>query len=129
MTDYSVTGYNPNNAYDTLYARPNQNIVVSDSIPQATTRTNYAKVSHETPPDTFELSAESNVKKNKEKGMSTGMKWLIGIGITAATVYGCIVGHRALNKPSLEKVAKNFSEIFRKDISKEEAQKLADRYK
>ena len=63
MTDYSVTGYNPNNAYDTLYARQNQNIVVSDSIPQATTRTNYAKVSLETPPDTFELSAESKIKR------------------------------------------------------------------
>lgn len=128
MSNFSITGYNPNNTYDTLYTRQNQNIVVSDSIPQITA-TNYARVSLETPPDTFELSAESKIKKNKEKGMPTALKYLLGIGGTAVAIYGCIVGHRALNKPSLEKVTKNFSEIFRKDISKEEAQKMANRYK
>ena len=61
--------------------------------------------------------------------MSTGAKWTLGVLGGAATIYGCVVGHRAFNKPSLEKVAKNFSEIFRRDISKEEAQKLAEKYK
>jgi hypothetical protein len=62
--------------------------------------------------------------------MSTGLKWLLGIGVTAAAVYGAVVGHRALTKPSLEKkVAQNFSEIFRRDVSKDEAQKLVNNYK
>lgn len=61
--------------------------------------------------------------------MSTGMKVLLGVAGTAVAAYGCIVGHRALNKPSIEKVAKNFSEIFRRDVSKEEAQQLFNAYK
>ena len=61
--------------------------------------------------------------------MSTGLKWLLGIVGTATAVYGAVVGHRALTKPSIEKVAQNFSEIFRKDISKEEAEKLVNNYK
>lgn len=130
MSDYSVTNYNPNNAYDSLYVRQNQNVVASDTIPQQTTRTNYGtKVSLETPPDTFELSAESNIKRDKEKGMPTWLKGTLWVGGTAAAIYGCVVGHRAFNKPSLEKVAETFSKTFRKDISKEEAQKIADRYK
>ena len=129
MSDYSVTNYNPNNAYDTLYVRQNQN-VVADTIPQQPTRTNYSpRVSLETPPDTFELSAESKIKKNKEKGMPTWLKGVLWVGGTAAAIYGCVVGHRALNKPSLEKVAQNFSEIFRRDVSKEEAQILINNYK
>ena len=130
MSDYSVTNYNPNNAYDTLYVRQNQNVVAYDTLPQQTTRTNYVpKVSLETPPDTFELSAESKIKKNKEKSMPTWLKGVLWVGGTAAAAYGIVVGHRALNKPSLEKVAKNFSEIFRKNISNEEAQKMVSSYK
>ena len=129
MSDYSVTNYNPNNVNDTLYAYQSNRTVATDPIQQVP-KTNYASsVSLETPPDTFELSAESKIRKNKEKGMSTGLKWLLGIGVTAAAVYGAVVGHRALTKPSIEKVAKNFSEIFRRDVSKEEAQKLVSNYK
>ena len=128
MSDYSVTGYNPNKVVDTLYTNQSNRVVATDTIPQ-TTRTNYVpNVSLDTPPDTFELSAESKIKKNKEKGMSTGLKWLLGIGGTVAAVYGCVVGHRALTKPSLEKVAKNFSEIFRKEISAEESKNLIKQY-
>ena len=61
--------------------------------------------------------------------MSTGAKWALGIAGTVATVYGCVVGHRMLTKPSIEKVAKNFSEIFRRDVSKEEAKILTEKYK
>lgn len=130
MSDYSVTNYNPNNVYDTLYVRQNQNVVAYDTIPQQTTRSNYApKVSLETPPDTFELSAESKIKKNKEKGMPSWLKGLLWIGGTAAAVYGAVVGHRALTKPSVEKVAQNFSEIFRRDVTKEEAHNLIKKYK
>ncbi len=60
--------------------------------------------------------------------MSTAAKLTLGALGTAATIYGCVVGRRALNKPSLEKVAQNFSEIFRRDVSKEEAQKMSDRF-
>lgn len=84
------------------------------------------KSSLDYPPDTVEISAENKIKK---QGMSTGMKVLLGIAGTAVAAYGCVVGHRTLNKPSIEKVAKNFSEIFRRDVSKEEAQKLAKEYK
>ena len=92
-----------------------------------TTSTNFkGTASLGYPPDTVEISAENKIKK---QGMSTGMKVLLGIAGTAIAAYGCVVGHRALNKPSIEKVAKNFSEIFRRDVSKEEAQKIADRYK
>ena len=79
--------------------------------------------------DTVELSVEKEIKTKKKEGLSTGAKWLIGIAGTALATYGCVVGHRMLNKPSIEKVAKNFSEIFRRDVSKEEALKLTERYK
>lgn len=67
--------------------------------------------------------------KNKTSSLSTGAKWALGIATTAATIYGGIVLHRQLTKPSIEKVAKNFSEIFKKDISKDEATKMVERYK
>ena len=60
--------------------------------------------------------------------MSTGAKWALGILGAAAAAYGCVVGHRMLTKPSIEKVAKNFSEIFRRDVSKDEAEKLVKKY-
>ena len=131
MSDY-LTGYNPNRiAYDSLYTSSSLNTVPVDTVPQPT-GTNYTpKVSLETPPDTFELSAESKIRgeSDKDSGLSTGMKWLLGIGATAAAAYGCVVGHRALTKPSIEKVTQNFSEIFRRDVSKEEAQKMTEKYK
>lgn len=131
MSDLLVTNYNSNNVNDTLHAYRSCSTVTP--TPQ-TIQTNYASnVSLETPPDTFELSAESKIRgksnNNKDKGMSTGLKWLLGIVGTATAVYGAVVGHRALTKPSIEKVAQNFSEIFRKDISKEEAEKLVNNYK
>ena len=79
--------------------------------------------------DTVQLSAEKEIKTKKKEGLSTGAKWAIGLATTAATIYGGVVLHRHLTKPSIEKVAKNFSEIFRRDVSKEEALKLTERYK
>lgn len=79
--------------------------------------------------DTVEISAKDKIEEPQKKGMSTGAKWALGILGGAATIYGCVVGHRALTKPSLEKVAQNFSEIFRRDVSKDEAQKLVSEYK
>lgn len=130
MSDYSVTNYNPNNINDTLYTYQSNRTVATNPIQQVP-KTNYASsVSLEIPPDTFELSAESKIRgKSEKKGMSTGLKALLWIGGTAAAVYGAVVGHRALTKLSIEKVAKNFSEIFRRDVSKEEAQKLVNNYK
>lgn len=130
MSDYSVTNYNPNNINDTLYAYQSNRTVATNPIQQVP-KTNYASsVSLETPPDTFELSAESRIRsKSEKKGMSTGLKALLWIGGTAAAVYGAVVGHRALTKPSIEKVAKNFSEIFRKDMSAGDAQNLIEKYK
>ena len=84
------------------------------------------------PPDTVELSAENKIKaqnQKKKQGMSTAAK--VGLTVVGglATAYACVVGHRMLTKPSIEKVAQNFSEIFRRDISKEEAQKMVKEYK
>lgn len=128
MSIDSVTSYNPNNVNDTLYAYQSNRTVGTNPIQQVP-KTNYtSSVSLDTSPDTFELSAESKIKNNKDKGMSAGLKALLWIGGTTAAVYGAVVGHRALTKPSIEKVAKNFSEIFRRDVSKEEAQKLVNNY-
>ena len=129
MSDYSVTGNNPNKVVDALYTNQSNRVVATNQIPQAT-RTNYVpNVSFDTPPDTFELSAESKIKNNKEKGMSTGLKALLWIGGTAAAIYGCVVGHRAMTKPSLEILQKNFTDIFRREVSKDEAKLLANKYR
>lgn len=80
--------------------------------------------------DTLNISASDKIKnQQKEKGMSTAAK--VGLTVVGglATTYACVVGHRMLTKPSIEKVAQNFSEIFRRDVSKDEAQKMADKYK
>ena len=79
-----------------------------------------------------QISAGDKIKNtsNTEKaGMSAGAKWALGILGTAAAVYGAVVGHRMLTKPTIEKVAQNFSEIFRRDVSKEEAQKMVNSYR
>ena len=91
-------------------------------------------VNYTIPPDTVEISAgnkinEASTQKKQKTGMSTGAKIGLGILGTAATVYGCVVGHRMINKPSIEKVAKNFSEIFRREIGTDEAQKIVKNYK
>lgn len=90
-------------------------------------------VNYTPPPDTVEISAGNKINEasnlEKKTGMSTGAKIGLGILGTAAAAYGCVVGHRMINKPSLEKVAKNFSEIFRRDVSKDEAQKMVNNYK
>ena len=80
-------------------------------------------------PATDSLVKPIKDKTNPKSGLSTGAKWALGIATTAATIYGGIVLHKHLTKPSIEKVAKNFSEIFKKDVSKEEAIKMAERYK
>lgn len=90
-------------------------------------------VNYTTPPDTVEISAgnkinEASTQEKQKTGMSTGAKIGLGILGTAAATYGCVVGHRIINKPSIEKVAKNFSEIFRRDVSKDEAQKMVKNY-
>ena len=79
--------------------------------------------------DVVEISAGNEIKGKKKTGLSKGVKWLLGIAGTAATIYGGVVLHRQINKPSIEKVAKNFSEIFRKEVSADDAQKMVNRYK
>ena len=104
------------------------NYAQSDSVALNTNQintTNIAPLEN----DTLNISATDKIKKQqKEKGMSTAAK--VGLTVVGglATVYACVVGHRMLTKPSIEKVAQNFSEIFRRDVSKDEAQKLVKRY-
>ena len=79
--------------------------------------------------DTLNISASDKIKtQQKEKGMSTATKVGLTVVGALATTYACVVGHRMLTKPSIEKVAQNFSEIFRRDVSKDEAQKIVKRY-
>lgn len=78
--------------------------------------------------DVVELSTK--VKREEKKfGMSTGMKLLLGIGGLGATIYGVLVTHRAISRPSLEALAKDFSEIFRRDVSKDEVSSMLKEYK
>ena len=77
-------------------------------------------------PDTVEISAKN--KKQKE-GMSTGMKWLLGLTGTATVVYAGLVGHRAFSRPTLELLQKDFKEIFRREVSKEEIPNILQNYK
>lgn len=81
------------------------------------------------PVDSVETSASDNIQKTNKKGMSKGLKWLLGIIGTGASIYGCVVGHRVLSKPSFETVQKNLSEILGKDLSKEEAEKILSKYR
>ena len=76
-------------------------------------------------PDTVEISAG----KKKKEGMSTGMKWLLGISGGAAVVYAGLVGHRAISRPTLEVLQKDFSEIFRRNVSKEEIPEMLNGYR
>ena len=81
--------------------------------------------------DVVQISAGEKIKESSNSGktgMSTGAKWALGILCAAVAAYGCVVGHRMLTKPSIEKVAKDFSEIFRRDVSKDEAEKLVKKY-
>lgn len=125
---YSYPQYSSNNLGVNNKFSPNFR---GDSVGVASPQTS---VNYTTPPDTVEISAGNKINEtsNQEKqktGMSTGAKIGLGILGTAAAAYGCVVGHRMINKPSLEKVAKNFSEIFRRDVSKDEAQKMVNNYK
>ena len=76
-------------------------------------------------PDTVEISA----KNKKKDGMSTGMKWLLGITGGAAIVYASLVGHRAISRPTLEVLQKDFSDIFRRNVSKEEIPEMLNGYR
>ena len=75
------------------------------------------------------FKASEQIQKPQKEGLSKGAKWALGIAGTAAAIYGSVVLHRHLTKPPIEKVAKNFSEIFRRDVSKEEALKMTEKYK
>ena len=75
-------------------------------------------------PDTVEISS----KQKKKEGMSTGMKLLLGIGGTGVAIYGALVTHRAVTRPSLEKLQKEFKEIFRRDVSLEEIPDMLKKY-
>ncbi len=75
-------------------------------------------------PDTVEISS----KQKKKEGMSTGMKLLLGISGTGAAIYGALVTHRVLTRPSLEKLQQEFKEIFRREVSLEEIPDMLKKY-
>lgn len=119
---YLNNGYPITNSFRGDYAQTNS---VSLDTSQLNT-TNIAPLEK----DTLNISASDKIKtQQKEKGMSTATKVGLTVVGALATTYACVVGHRMLTKPSIEKVAQNFSEIFRRDVSKEEAQKMVKEYK
>ena len=116
-------GYNVINTYPKTFRGNNIAPVYTNTMPLQNSKLSQ---------DTVNFSAEEkfqNESKSKKSGLSKGAKWALGIAGTAAAVYGYVVGHRILTKPTIEKVAQNFSEIFRRDISTEEAQKIVNKYK
>ena len=61
--------------------------------------------------DVVQISAGDKIKESsnsKKTEMSIGAKWALGILCAAAAAYGCVVGHRMLTKPSIEKSCKGF---------------------
>ena len=128
MTDFSVTNYNPYNMYQ-LYGY-NYPSFRGATVPTDSASNQSPQVPQLTQqPDSVQFSASKQIQPEESKGLSKGAKWALGIAGTAAAIYGGVVAHRAITKPSIEKVAKNFSEIFRRDVSKEEAQKLVSNYR
>ena len=126
MSIDSVTSYNPNNINDTLYAYQSNRTVGTSTIQQVP-KTNYtSSVSLDTPPDTFELSSESKIRgkseNNKNKSMSTGLKWLLG---TAGVVAAGFAAHKFV-PPML--VKSRVEKIFLRDFSKDEAKAIQKKY-
>ena len=102
---------------------------VNKLLPANTCRLNFRGETLTTPPlktDTLEISSKEKKQKNS---MSTGMKLLLGIGGTGLAIYGALVTHRAVTKPSLEVLQKDFKEIFRRDVSLDEIPEMLKKYK
>ena len=75
--------------------------------------------------DTVQLSAKKEIKTKKKEGLSTGAKWGIGLALTATAVIGGIALHKNIK---LKNMQKSFSEIFRRDMTKEETKQLIKNY-
>lgn len=103
--------------------------VVDNHVQPQTNNTQYSNLSPLSN-DTVSISASDQIKgSNSKKGMSTLTKvglTVLGIG---ATAYACLVGHRMMTKPNIEKIAQNFSDTFRREVSPTEAKQLTERYK
>ena len=128
MADYCVKNYSPQGMYQNYgYSSPSY---YGAYTPQYKTSLSNDTLNYTLPCDTVSFrNNQVQAESSKKKGLSKAAKWAIGILGTAAAIYGCVVAHRAINKPTIEKVAKNFSEIFRRDVPKEEATQMLERYK
>ena len=76
--------------------------------------------------DTLEISSK---KENKTSGMSTGKKILLGVGGIGLAIYASLVIHRAVSRPSLNSLQKDLSEVFKRNVSKEEIPEMLKKYK
>ena len=76
--------------------------------------------------DTLEISSK---KENKTIGMSRGKKILLGVGGIGLAIYGALVTHRAVSRPSLNALQKDLSEVFKRNVSKEEIPDMLKKYK
>jgi len=111
----------------------NNNVVVNSrqvrenrTCPSVPAQNSYPNLA---PLDKDTVNFKGQATTQKKKGMSTFGKICLGLLGVGAVAYAGVVTHRIKTKPTIDKVAQNFSEIFRKDVSKEEAQKMVDKYK
>lgn len=90
-----------------------------------------------TPPENNNFFQDKTVKKSswssgffeKINDLNTNIKIFLGSAVTVAAIYGLSVLYNVKNKPSLDKITRSFSEIFKREVPEDEAKKLADRYK
>ena len=94
---------------------------ISNNYYQRTNTQNFKKA-QEIPNDTVEISSQKSSN-------TSSIKTLAGIAGAISTVYLGIVGLRAMKRPSMEKIQKSLSEIFRRNVEKKEAKEIIDRYK
>ncbi len=90
--------------------------------------TNNIKSDYEKTPvkDSFDKETFTTKSENK-KGMSKGLKWLLGLG-SIGTIATIAFFALKTKKIPFEDVQKALSEIFEKDFSKEEAENLIKKY-
>ena len=75
-----------------------------------------------------DLSAQKTANKNNNKPL-TLRNTVVGALVGFAIGESYVIINRKINKPSLAKVAENFSKIFGREISEAEAKILAKKYK
>ncbi len=139
MYNYSQMNYYPCNKY--------QNLVYGNQYPMfvGTSRSNQIvnsfqqNLNAQTLPDTVSFKAREQIEaKSNKQGLSTSAKWAIGIGVIGSLVLAISLLAKAkfsqasdvVNNVNVkQELRQKFSEIFKKDFSEVETDKLVENYK